>query len=67
VFAGCVVKDFLNDFEIVPLVQIIAGTTFVFKFYMRSISITRSLHLYFRITLSFKTALLAATRLHSQL
>ena len=64
-FAGCVAEDFPNDFEMFPLVRIIAGTTFVFKFYMRSISIARSL--YFRITLSFKTAMLAATRLHSQL
>ena len=26
VFAGCVANDFLNDFEMVPLVHIIAGT-----------------------------------------
>ena len=64
-FAGCVAEDFLNDFEMVPLVHVIAGTTFVFKFYTRSISKARSL--YFRTTLSFETAMLAATRLHSQL
>jgi len=52
-------------FEMVPLVRIIVATTFVFKFYMRCISITRSL--YFRITLSFGRAMLAATRLDSQL
>jgi hypothetical protein len=67
VFAGCVAEDFLNDSEMVPLFHIGTGTgnTFAFKFYMRCISLTMSLN--FRITLSFKTAMLAATWLHSQL
>jgi hypothetical protein len=38
---------FLNDFEMVPVTPIITGITFVFTFYMRCISIVRSL--YFRI------------------
>jgi hypothetical protein len=38
---------FPNDFEIVPVVPIITGITFVFTFHMRCISIVRSL--YFRI------------------
>ena len=46
-FPGMLVTYFLNDFEIVPVAPIIAGITFVFTFYMRCISIVRSL--YFRI------------------
>ena len=38
---------FLNDFEIVPVVPIITGITFVFTFHMNCISIARSL--FFRI------------------
>jgi len=38
---------FLNDIEMVPVAPIITGITFVFTFYMRCISIVRSL--YFRI------------------
>jgi len=38
---------FLNDFEMVPVAPIITGITFVFTFYMRCISIVRSL--YFKI------------------
>ena len=38
---------FLNVFEIVPVAPIITGITFVFTFYMRCISIVRSL--YFKI------------------
>ena len=38
---------FLNDFKIVSVVPIITGTTFVFTFHMRCISIVRSL--YFRM------------------
>ena len=38
---------FLNDFEIVPVAPVITGITFVFTFFMRCISIVRSL--YFRI------------------
>jgi len=41
------VTYFLNDFEIAPVAPIITGITFVFTFYMRCISIVRSL--YFRI------------------
>jgi len=46
-FPGMLLTYFLNDFEIVPVVPIITGITFVFTFYMRCISILRSL--YFRI------------------
>jgi len=35
---------FLNDFEMVPVAPIITGITFVFTFYMRCISIVRSLY-----------------------
>jgi len=37
---------FLNDFEIVPVAPVITGTTFVFTFHMRCISIVE--YLYFR-------------------
>ena len=37
----------LYDFEVVPAVAIITGISFVFTFYMRCISVVRSL--YFRI------------------
>jgi len=40
-------RDFLNEFEIVPFAPIITGITFVFTFHMRCISIVKSL--YFRI------------------
>ena len=43
----CVAHAFLNDFEIIPVVPIITGITFVFTFHMRCISIVR--FLYFRI------------------
>ena len=46
-FPGTLLMYFLNDFEIVPVAPIITGITFVFTFYMRCISIVRSL--YFRI------------------
>ena len=46
-FPGMLLTFFLNDFEIVPVVPIITGITFVFTFHMRCISIVRSL--YFRI------------------
>ena len=46
-FPGMLLTYFLNDFEIVPVAPITAGITFVFTFYMRSISIVRSL--YFKI------------------
>jgi hypothetical protein len=35
---------FLNDFEMIPVAPIITGITFVFAFYMRCISIARSLY-----------------------
>jgi hypothetical protein len=40
---------FLNDFEMVPVVPVITGITFVFTFHMRCISIVRSLFIYFII------------------
>ena len=46
-FPGVLLRYFLDDFEIVPAVSIIADITFVFTFHMRCISIVRSL--YFRI------------------
>ena len=46
-FPGMLLTYFLNDFEMVPVAPIITGITFVFTFYMRCISIVRSL--YFRI------------------
>ena len=46
-FSGMLFTYFLNDFEIVPVIPIITGITFVFTFHMRCISIVRSL--YFRI------------------
>jgi len=46
-FPGMLLTYFLNDFEIVPVAPIITGIAFVFTFYMRCISIVRSL--YFRI------------------
>ena len=46
-FPGVLLTYFLNDFEIVPVVPIITGITFVFTFHMHCISIVRSL--YFRI------------------
>jgi hypothetical protein len=44
---GMQLTYFLNDFEVVPVAPIITGITFVFTFYMRCISVVRSL--YFRI------------------
>ena len=38
-FPGMSLTYFLNDFEIVPVVPIITGITFVFTFHMRWISI----------------------------
>ena len=46
-FPGMLLTYFLNDFEIVPVVPIITGITFVFTIHVRCISIVRSL--YFRI------------------
>ena len=46
-FPGMLLTYFLNYFEIVPVAPIMTGITFVFTFYMRCISIVRSL--YFRI------------------
>ena len=46
-FPGMLLTYFLNDFEIVPVAPTITGITFVFTFYVRCISIVRSL--YFRI------------------
>ena len=46
-FPGMLLTYFLNDCEIVPVVPIITGNTFVFTFHVRCISIVRSL--YFRI------------------
>jgi len=46
-FPGMLLTYFLNDFEMVPVVPIITGITFVFTFHERYISIVRSL--YFRI------------------
>jgi hypothetical protein len=40
---------FLKDFKMLLVAPIITGITFVFTFYMRCISIVRSLDLYFRI------------------
>jgi len=50
---------FLNDFEIVPVAPIITIITFLFTFYMRYISIVRSI--YFRIfSASFLITFLSA-------
>ena len=38
-FPSMLLTYFLNDFEIVPVAPIITGITFVFTFYVRSISI----------------------------
>ena len=46
-FPGMLLRYFLDDFEIVPAVSIIADITSVLTFHMRCISIVRSL--YFRI------------------
>jgi hypothetical protein len=46
-FAGMLIRYFLNDFETVPVAPIITVITFVFTFYIGSISTVRSL--YFRI------------------
>jgi len=46
-FPGMLLTYFLNEFGMVPVAPIITGTTFVFTFHMRCISIVRSL--YFRI------------------
>ena len=42
-FPGMLLTYFQNDFEIVPVVPIITGITFVFTFHMGCISIVRSL------------------------
>ena len=39
---------FLNNFEILPVANVITGITFIFTFHMRCISVVRSL--YFRIS-----------------
>ena len=46
-FPGMLLRYFLNDFLMVPVVPVITGITFAFTFHMRCISIVRSL--YFRI------------------
>jgi len=46
-FPGMLLTYFLNEFEMFPVAPIITEITFVFTFYMRCISIVRSL--YFRI------------------
>ena len=46
-FPGMLLTYFLNESEIVPVAPIITGITSVFTFYMRYISIVRSL--YFRV------------------
>ena len=43
-FPGMLLTYFLNDFEIVSVVPIITGITFVFTFHVRCISVVRSLH-----------------------
>ena len=45
-FTGMFLTYFLNDFEIVPVVPIITGITFVFTFHMRCISVVRSLYIF---------------------
>ena len=46
-FPGMLLTYFLNVFDIVPVAPFFIGTTFVFTFHMRCISIVRSL--YFKI------------------
>ena len=46
-FPGMLLTYFLNDYETVPVAPIITGIAFVFTFYIRCISVVRSL--YFRI------------------
>ena len=46
-FPDMLLMYFLNDFEMVPVAPIFTGITLVFTFYMRCISIVRSL--YFKI------------------
>src|SRR5215469_9417787 len=46
-FPGVLLTYFLNDFEMVPVAPITTGITLAFTFYMRCISIVRSL--YFKI------------------
>ena len=43
-FPGMLLRNFLNDFEIVPVALMITVITFVFTFHMRCISIVRSLY-----------------------
>ena len=43
-FPDMLLRYFLNDFQVVPIVPIVAGITFVFTFHMRYISVVRSLH-----------------------
>jgi hypothetical protein len=50
-FPGMVLTYFLNDFEIVPVASIITSITLLFTFYIRCISVVRSL--YFQNFLSF--------------
>jgi len=47
------VTYYLNDFEIVPVAPVITGITFVFTFYMRCISVVRSLFIYLLLLLLF--------------
>ena len=46
-FPGMLLTYFLNEFEIVPVVSVITGITFVYTFHMRCIYIVRSS--YFRM------------------
>jgi hypothetical protein len=48
-----VLTYFLNDFEMVPVAQVITGITLVFTFHIRCISIVRLLLLLLNIFLSF--------------
>jgi hypothetical protein len=44
-FPGTLLRYFLNDFQMVPVVPIITGITFVCTFHMRCISIVMSLYI----------------------
>ena len=41
-FPGMLLRYFLNDFEMVTVVAVITGITFVFAFHMRCISVVSS-------------------------
>jgi len=46
-FPAMLLRNFMNEFEMVPVAPIISGITVVFKFHMRWISVVKAL--YFRI------------------